>query len=329
MCRRGTDDCFSTPNLQLLLRRTAVISTACWTSWNWAAAAELSAQSAEIEESPCTRREEECESDGENPNICKTKEKQTQQHHCCPSLSSNLFPPNTPKIAQISPCLSVSLSPSRMHAKWWLTIAAWRWWRSRSCLMDVLGDAQSSVWRHHQWSLNRSYWRLRADWSTKQRPYWRDTESACPPHRSKKLCTEQLQSTLLLARTTMANANCTCCWAPLSWFSISQHLVPSPPFPGFIVSVVLELSLRFHMVLLFFGVLSISRIAVHICVCSLCFVAPLYFQNCSVHMYVINVISSLLLMNVRSLMAKSTYNSLDCNQAACIYPWNQSVLIPG
>jgi hypothetical protein len=70
-------------------------------------------------------------------------------------------------------------------------------------------------------------------------------------------------------------------------------------------------------ILLFFGVLSISRIAVHICVCSLCFVAPLYFQNCSVHMYVINVISSLLLMNVRSLMAKSTSNSFDCNRAAC------------
>lgn len=60
--------------------------------------------------------------------------------------------------------------------------------------------------------------------------------------------------------------------------------MPSPPFPGFIVSVVLELSLRFHMVLLFFGVLSISRIAVHICVCSLVFWGPLYFQICCAHL---------------------------------------------
>jgi hypothetical protein len=60
--------------------------------------------------------------------------------------------------------------------------------------------------------------------------------------------------------------------------------VPSPSFAGFIDSVVQELSLRFHMVLLFFGVLSISRIAVHISVCSLVFWGPLYFKNCCAHL---------------------------------------------
>ncbi len=38
------------------------------------------------------------------------------------------------------------------------------------------------------------------------------------------------------------------------------------------------------MVLLFFGVLSLSRIAVHISVCSLVFWGPLYFQNCCAHL---------------------------------------------
>jgi hypothetical protein len=54
--------------------------------------------------------------------------------------------------------------------------------------------------------------------------------------------------------------------------------------------VVLELSLRFHMVLLFFGVLSISRIAVHISVCSLVFWGPLYFQKLCTFVYVLFVL---------------------------------------
>jgi hypothetical protein len=79
-----------------------------------------------------------------------------------------------------------------------------------------------------------------------------------------------------------------------------------------------------------------TRIVIEVSYGSLVLWGPLYFLNCCAHKCLFSLFcgsslfsellckyvcdqrdSSLLLMNVRSLMANSTSNSFDCNQAAC------------
>ncbi len=258
-----------------------------------------------------------------------------------PLLPISLFKPLSTQHTEdcsnlsLSLCLSVSLSLSRMHAKWWLTIAPWRWWRP------------NPVWWMCWVMHNLLYGVIISDLST---GLIGGLGLIDPPSRDH-IGETRKQPALLIGRRSCArnSSSLHCYWqeqpwpmqtAPVVELRCHDSLSPSISCPllhfpvslfqwyqnchwGFIwfscslgSSLFPELLFTYVCVLLFFGVLSISRIAVHICVCSLCFVAPLYFQNCSVHMYVINVISPLLLMNVRSLIAKSTYNSFDCNQAA-------------